>query len=387
MHDNNFNTSKSSNIEVIESLYGIDIDPRSAFLTAALIDPKGLCEKTNIYCADTLNKYPKELKNVKFDIVVGNPPYQSDEDTKAKGNKIKANKQKLWPLFVKISIELLDKGGYMALIHPTSWMNGAADIQKGRVKIMTDYFAKYKMTYCTIKSDIGQTFNKDVFKVGSTFCWYILHKIEGDGIITIQTDVGPQKVDLNNVTALSPNLNPIHESIHDKVLWNPPKEVCVWPKLKIESAGGNEKGESKEMSDYNKYTAWAVGGTRDKEIKKVYYPYKVGGTNIRKVIINAGLGRVFKPYIDDEGIGMANSQMHAYEILPNERVEYVEQVWYSKLFRFLVQANDISGFVAGFIMKGFPKLDCTRSWTDQEIYEYFNLTKEEIELIENTVKD
>jgi len=34
-----------------------------------------------------------------------------------------------------------------------------------------------------------------------------------------------------------------------------------------------------------------------------------------------------------------------------------------------------------------PFLDFSKQWTDQELYEYFNLTQDEIDLIENTIKD
>ncbi len=38
------------------------------------------------------------------------------------------------------------------------------------------------------------------------------------------------------------------------------------------------------------------------------------------------------------------------------------------------------------VIKNLPAVDLTRSWTDAELYAHFNLTQEEIDLIEATVK-
>ena len=54
---------------------------------------------------------------MKFDVVVGNPPYQAPG---------KENKAKLWPQFVEMAFdELVAPDGYVSLITPKLWlMNG-----------------------------------------------------------------------------------------------------------------------------------------------------------------------------------------------------------------------------------------------------------------------
>ena len=51
---------------------------------------------------------------MKFDVVLGNPPYQS--------NNNKSNK--LWPSFIEKSISLLSENGYLGLVTPISWLRG-----------------------------------------------------------------------------------------------------------------------------------------------------------------------------------------------------------------------------------------------------------------------
>lgn len=48
--------------------------------------------------------------------------------------------------------------------------------------------------------------------------------------------------------------------------------------------------------------------------------------------------------------------------------------------------NTRSGRNLGLALKFFPELDFTRTWTDQELYQHFNLTQEEIDYIESVVK-
>ena len=48
---------------------------------------------------------------MKFDLVMGNPPYQESSNS---GNPV-------WPGFVEKGIDLLDEGGTLAMIHPPGW--------------------------------------------------------------------------------------------------------------------------------------------------------------------------------------------------------------------------------------------------------------------------
>jgi len=54
-------------------------------------------------------------KNMKFDVVVGNPPYQ----TKSDDNNTKT--QAIWPEFIKLSCDFTKENGYTCLVHPSGW--------------------------------------------------------------------------------------------------------------------------------------------------------------------------------------------------------------------------------------------------------------------------
>jgi 16S rRNA G966 N2-methylase RsmD len=66
----------------------------------------------NVYKKDFLN----EEFNMKFDVVIGNPPYQSSTSETNSANA-------LWVKFGDKVKDLIKEDGYMAFIHPDSWVN------------------------------------------------------------------------------------------------------------------------------------------------------------------------------------------------------------------------------------------------------------------------
>lgn len=70
---------------------------------------------------------------MKFDVVIGNPPYQETLDVD-KGNSSLA--KQLFPDFIKNSIEISDK--YVCLITPSRWFAG--DAQDKSFLKLREYF-------------------------------------------------------------------------------------------------------------------------------------------------------------------------------------------------------------------------------------------------------
>jgi hypothetical protein len=72
----------------------------------------------NVRHKDFLN----EVINMEFDVVLGNPPYQSIEDNRKINGGIN---KKLWMPFLYKSISLLKKNGFLGILVPTTWAAGA----------------------------------------------------------------------------------------------------------------------------------------------------------------------------------------------------------------------------------------------------------------------
>jgi hypothetical protein len=103
---------------IIENMiYTCELQSRNVFLWLCGVDPKDEYT-TNSYWGSFLDtEFDFHMKNVwcveKFDIVIGNPPYQEEVGP----NKTKS----LWNFFVKKSHEKLDNNGYMVMVHPSGW--------------------------------------------------------------------------------------------------------------------------------------------------------------------------------------------------------------------------------------------------------------------------
>jgi 16S rRNA G966 N2-methylase RsmD len=121
--------------------------------------------KLNIYQGDSLKvDYDKEFGIDKFDIVMGNPPYNAS-GTKATGNTI-------WQLFVNNSIIILKNDGYMCYIHPNGWRK--PNTEKGK---FYGLFNKMTKENIILYLEIHNT--KDgmkQFNCGTRYDWYILQK-------------------------------------------------------------------------------------------------------------------------------------------------------------------------------------------------------------------
>lgn len=79
--------------------------------------------------------------------------------------------------------------------------------------------------------------------------------------------------------------------------------------------------------------------------------------------------------------------IHIIKIDDNETIEGFNSVYLSKLYRFVLNQLRGSHTMTRFpYIKALPKLDLSRVWTSEELYKYFDITQEEIDYIEATIK-
>lgn len=159
--------SKEKRVRIIieKCIFFSDINPYNVKMTKQLLQFH--CNKLvgkkveglqfNSWVGDTLKMDFKR----KFNLVVGNPPYQ-------KGNKNKGVGNTLWDLFVKKSLEeLLVKGGYLLFVHPRGWRqinNKVGNVMKQK-----------QILYLNMNS-IEE--GKKIFKCNTDFDFYLLENID-----------------------------------------------------------------------------------------------------------------------------------------------------------------------------------------------------------------
>ena len=346
--------------QIVNMIYACDISfvqvaiTRKALKLALGIEP-------NVYCDDSLKRNWK----MKFDAVVGNPPY-ADSKREDEANK-------LWPFFVNKAYELVKDDGYVAMVTPNSWMVPTADIGKGNgknsVSIFNDIFKKNNLIVANIDSE---TINKKYFNgVGSTFSYYVMQKSPYNGVTKFITQTGDINIDISKTDSLPKIVNHESMSIMQKMV-----------------------GEPFKFYDQNHNMNGKESSTNTPEFKhKIYHTNKAGGTywwgeklapynSSPKVIISIS-GKYLPVFNDTDGF--SNMCLAAvFDTVTDAKQAQI--VLSSKLYSFWVEMQKFSGFNPRKIILTLPKLDLSQQWDDNKIYSHFGITPDEIKFIEETIK-
>jgi hypothetical protein len=141
-------------------LYGVDIQPRNCVLACLRLSFENKFP-INIACTNSL-KF--NFWNKKFDIIVGNPPYQDKQ-------KVKTGKRgggtTLWDKFTNLSIDL--SLVYICLITPCGWRNSEGEYAKlgERIKSLQLHYLEMHDSSDGLKT----------FGAGTSYDWYVLEKV------------------------------------------------------------------------------------------------------------------------------------------------------------------------------------------------------------------
>ena len=293
--------------------------------------------------------------NRKFDVIVGNPPYQRNEK--------KSEVHKLWVDFIKLAIKLCVPNGYVAFITPQSWMS------PNKIFLM---MVEKQLIYVNTK--IGEFFPG----IGSTFSAWILQNTKGDGSIKIDGTT----INVGMLGLVPLDRSPEGISIITKVLSSKNKlsllRTCEHHTFNPNSPSAKKRKDpflfGKQSSKYkyrvlhtSSQTCWSHVASSIQNLKKV-------------VVYTSGY---LKPTYDTDS---STSQAAFYKEVRNKAEgENLVFILTSKLFTYILAPNvtKTGGFLLKTVLDKLPYLDYTRSWTDAEIYEHFNITKKEQAHIES----
>ncbi len=143
-----------------EMIYASELTPKNVFIYKKIFC--GDKYKLNIYEGDTLNMdVKKEFGVDKFDVVMGNPPYNKSKDGVLKGGY---GGRSLWDLFVVKSLnEWVDDKKYLLFIHPPSWRKPE--------HYLWDILGKKQMLYL---KNFTEENSKKIFSCSTIVDYYVL---------------------------------------------------------------------------------------------------------------------------------------------------------------------------------------------------------------------
>jgi len=347
-------------------VYVCELQPKNMFLWMCMMDPRDEHDM-NIYCGSFLDAgFDKHMKEVwgieKFDIIVGNPPYQDSTDTKGK------TAATLWPRFIQKGIESCIKvGGYFLFITPISWMSPGNQLIRNRT--MPVYFNSNEFLY--LNMDCAKYFNK----VGSYFSYYLLkirnkynEEIKIKIKTSIQTKDGLIEFDFSDLDFIPKPDNKETLSIVSKVF-------SLKEKIKLNSSSLTRSDKSWVSKIKDDKHIYHIRHTNSEELYSSIKPESFG---IKKVILNS-TGN-FNPTYDDGNKG--TSQITRWVEVENEKngIRFINYL-NSKIVQFVLASCRWSGAASKVVFEQIPQIDINRELDDEQLFEYFGLTKEERDII------
>lgn len=115
------NNKKRSNHIISEMLYMVEINKNNCNICKSIFG-----DKINIICGDFLEDFLEDFrfKDISFDCIIGNPPFQDNYGLNNSGKRINGGKSKLYERIFLKSYRILNKDGYISFVVPDNIFSG-----------------------------------------------------------------------------------------------------------------------------------------------------------------------------------------------------------------------------------------------------------------------
>ena len=309
--------------------------------------------------------------DMKFDVVIGNPPYQDGDNPSAK----------LWNRFVEKSTDLTKDDGILSMIHPLVWMkrpNGQASD-----KIVKNIFSQYQLIY------VDATATK-YFNVDEEVSSYIMEKTKRYKVTEFKF--------LDRTEFLEYTGQKLCLTVEEKIALSIYNKITNYEGEKLRANvwcdyGGDATIEQRiERGDF-------TVGVKGKNTQPVFWTaannnyYFANPEKSKKgikIIINRSGYYYVKDNIDkyikldlnnQYAVGVAG---YALSFKTEENARNCLSYLTSKLYAWFVEYEKSGGYNTGVPKLGY--LDVNKTWNNNDVYNFYKLTKEEIEYIETRFK-
>lgn len=326
------------------------------------------------------NAIPGEIENMKFDVIIGNPPYQMSDGGSA------ASASPIYQYFVQQAQKLNPK--YMSFIIPARWYAGGKGLDQfresmlndKRVRILHDYMnssecfsgVEIKGGICYFLWENGfegkcKIYNHEANKETTITERYLLEKgkstfIRFNKAISIVKKVAVEEKNFSMIVSsrkpfgLPTNFHGNKQNTQDSIILYENSGTSFLDK--------DELIKGKELVDkYKVFISRAYGAGED-------FPHQ---------ILN-------KPFLGDKKTACTETYLVIGPFETRKEAENVITYIQTKFFRFLVllikNTQDATAKVYQFV----PLQDFSKPWTDAELYEKYGLTQEEIDFIESMIR-
>jgi hypothetical protein len=338
-----------------------------------LIDIYGYSKEdaiSRVYGYDTCVKYVNHLKRgglvnvfhkdflneeiiMKFDVVIGNPPYQENSSKgKSKGGGRGGDKN-LYSKFIKKSDELLKQDGFLMFLTPPAIFS-----PKNKNK---EVIFNPNNNLVLVK-----IFDENPFpNVSTNVCYFMMKKtlktttkfLTNNGEIELnlsEADILPSVFNQNTISIFSKLFNSQFEKFNFE-------RDCSLHSQNTELFS-NEQDENFQYPVYN--------GSKIKYTSII--PQNMG---VEKIVVSRS--GYYKPIVDNGSIGTTETNF----FIRSNNLNGLFNILNHPLYKFVVEKSKFNGFIHQQVLKSLPN-----PGTSENLFEIFNITESEVQYILNNVR-
>lgn len=328
-------------------------------------------------------KYPERIFDMKFDVIIGNPPYQLE--TGGSGRQATP----IYQIFVEQAKKLNPR--YLAMIIPSRWFTGGMGLDDFRKSMLEDDHVRHLIDYANAKDCFPQ------MSISGGVCYFLwdrdnpgtckLTSIIGNMASTLDRELSEfpvlvrynEAVDIlrktassNTLSAIASSLTPFGLSTNFRGAQKRTKEdnLAVQTSVGISYIAKEEIEKGLEYIGKYKVLMSKTGaehaGEPDRDGK-----YRVLTSSVRVMEPNEICTHSY--FV----LGPFDNRLHAENLL-----SYIK----TRFFRFLVLQSMSSINVSRTVFQFVPIQDFSEPWTDEKLYKKYGLTEDEIAFIESMIR-
>lgn len=333
--------------------------------------------------------YPtKEMANMKFDVIVGNPPYQLDDG----GHN--ASAIPIYQHFVEQAIDLAPR--YVVMITPSRWFTGGRGLDGFRSRMLHDGRIRQLVDY----PKLYDAFPGVKIRGGVS---YFLWDRDNSGPCSVQTmwdgaPVGPamsRRLDEYDVLVRRNEAVSALEKVRAYRVAGAPEGT-----LRDRVSGGKPFGLRTYFHGADADTGMAqpvklYGSQRISWVERSEIPTNADWVDDWKVLMTAVQGTsaavetkfLSNPIVVGPGTACSETYLVAGRFPSEEQAQRYATYLRTRFARFLVSLRKATQHAARDVYSFVPDVPLDRDWTDEALYDRYGIDETEVAFIESQVKE